>query len=112
MKQVIQRLFIATMATTKTSMARLRGAGSGSRELKAGGCDIAGTLVGLPLELDDLIMVQAGQAGALDVLQVHEHVLAAIMRGDDAIALARVKKLHRSLGQAHDPPEAAQQCRT
>ena len=63
-----------------------------SRELKASGRDIAGTLVGLRLELDHLIRAQAGQARAFDVFQMHEHVLAAIVRDDEAVTPFQRKK--------------------
>ena len=62
--RVIQRLFITTIATAKTTATvtwKREGART-SGELEPGRRDIAGTLVGLPLELNHLILAQAGQA--------------------------------------------------
>src|SRR5437773_1906176 len=71
-----------------------------SRELQAARGDVARALVGLPLELDNLTLAQPGQAGELDVFHVDEHLLAAIVRRNEAIALARVKELYDALCHA------------
>src|SRR3954469_15961917 len=60
-----------------------------------GGSLAAGT-VGDQLELDLLAFRQMGHAGALDGADVHECVLAAVIRRNEAEALGAVEPLNRS----------------
>src|SRR5690606_32464496 len=48
----------------------------------------------LEFEADLLAFVQRAQAGALDGRNVHEHVLAAVIRLDEAEAFLAVEPLH------------------
>jgi hypothetical protein len=56
--------------------------------------DLAAHLVGLQLEVDLLALVEAGEARTLDRADMHEHVVAAIARLDEAKTLLAVKPLH------------------
>src|SRR5690606_18102586 len=50
----------------------------------------------LKLERQLLAFVQRVHAGALDGRDVHEHIVAAVIRLDEAVALGRVEPLHGS----------------
>jgi hypothetical protein len=60
---------------------------------------IAGGLLaalGHDFEADLLALVQRAHASALDRRDVHEHILRAIVRLNEAVALLRIKKFHSS----------------
>src|SRR5919112_467011 len=63
-------------------------------EVDRGGLAVA--LIGLELEGDLLALAQAADARALDGADMDEHVLAAAVRLDEAVALGLVEPLHRS----------------
>src|ERR1044072_97582 len=48
------------------------------------------------LEVDPLAFIQRAQPGALHCRDVHEHVLAAVGRLDEAVTFGRVEPLHSS----------------
>src|SRR6478609_10547650 len=58
------------------------------------GADLAAHFVGLQFEIDLLTIIEAGQTGALDGADVNEHILAAIVRLNEAVALLTVEPLH------------------
>src|SRR3974390_2136822 len=58
---------------------------------------LAGTAVGHDLVRKLLTVVQRRQAGTFDGADVHEHILAAVIRLDEAVALGGVEPLHCSL---------------
>src|SRR6476620_1161654 len=51
----------------------------------------------LDLELDALVRLEGAEAAALDLGKVHEDILRAVIRGDEAEALVAVEPLHSSL---------------
>src|SRR5215204_4295239 len=51
----------------------------------------------LGLEGDLLILIQVAQSSALDSADVHEHIVAAAIRLNEAEALLRVEPLHGAL---------------
>ena len=57
---------------------------------------LAGTAIGDDLVADLLAFTQRSKAGAFDGADVHEHVVATVIRLDEAVALGRVKPLHGS----------------
>src|SRR6266576_3606628 len=52
---------------------------------------------------DLLAFTQRSEAGTLDSADVHEHVIAAVIRLDEAIALGCVKPLHGSHAHGGSP---------
>src|SRR5262249_11905481 len=48
-----------------------------------------------------LSLVEAVHAGALDCADVHEHILAAVVRLDEAEAFLAVEPLHSALSHSH-----------
>src|SRR5262245_4431798 len=70
-------------------VARRRGgiAASGLQGLDIGDGDLAGAAIGFGIERDFLALGEAAQAGALQGGGVDEHVLAAIVRLDEAETL-------------------------
>src|SRR5262245_5723361 len=62
----------------------------------------AGTAIGHDLERDLLAFVQAVQAGAFHRADMHEHILATVVRLDESVALRSVKPLHGS--RSHGSP--------
>src|SRR6185436_16955288 len=74
----------------------------------AGGAEIVGrrfarTAVGHDLVGDLLAFAQRSQAGAFDGADVHEHVIAAVVRLNEAVALGCVKPLHGSHAHGGSP---------
>src|ERR1043166_8076655 len=61
-------------------------------------------LVGLDVEVDALAFVERFQPGALDCRDVHEHVAAAIVRLDEAVAPLRVEELDRTTLRHREAP--------
>src|SRR5262245_13578943 len=59
---------------------------------------LPGLAVGNDVEGDLLAFLQLVEAGALDRADVHEDILAAILRLDESVALLGVEPLHGSLG--------------
>src|ERR1700752_5333920 len=57
---------------------------------------LAGTAIGHDLVGDLLALTQRTKASALDSRDVHEHILAAVIRLDEAVALGGVKPFHGS----------------
>ena len=77
----------------------LRGDQSGCRDqalqnLQVFCAGLAAHLVNLGFERNLLSFGKAGQAGALDSADVHEHIGAAIARRDETEALLAVEPLH------------------
>src|ERR1700744_379710 len=67
----------------------------------AGGAQIVGgrlarTAIGDDFVADLLAFTQSSKAGTFDGADVHEHVVAAVIRLDKAVALGSVKPLHGS----------------
>ena len=58
---------------------------------------LAGLAVGDDLIRDFLTLVEAVHAGALDGADVHEHILASIIRLDETKAFLAIEPLHGSL---------------
>jgi hypothetical protein len=52
--------------------------------------------LGYDFEADLLALVQRTHAGALHCSDVHEHILRAIVRLNEAVALLGIEKLHSS----------------
>ena len=50
-----------------------------------------------------LAFVERAQSGALDGLDVNEHILATALRLDEAIALGRVEPLHSACSHYQSP---------
>ncbi|CAD5250439.1 hypothetical protein BOS5A_10377 [Bosea sp. EC-HK365B] len=67
------------------------------------GRHLARTLVLDELVRDLLAVTQIAQAGALDGADVDEHVLAAIIRLDEAETLGAVEPFHCTVGHSHIP---------
>src|SRR4051812_34919177 len=67
-----------------------------SRVLQVDRGGLAGALVGLKLVGNLLALAQTAHAGPLERGRVHEHVLAAVIRLNEAVALGFVVPLHRS----------------
>ena len=55
---------------------------------------LAPHLVGLQFKRDLLAFGEAGKPGTLDRLDMNEHILTAVIRGDEAKALLTVEPLH------------------
>src|SRR6266436_3182084 len=53
------------------------------------------------VERDLLPLIEAVHPGALDLLDVHEDILAAIIRLDESVAFVWIEPLHRTL--SHSP---------
>src|SRR5215510_7379653 len=54
-----------------------------------------------------LPFMQAAHSGTLDGGNMHEHIFSAIVRLDEAEALLRIEKLHRTLSHIRPPCENA-----
>src|SRR5476649_617678 len=54
-------------------------------------------------ELNGLTFVQCAKSGAFDRRDVHEHILPAFLRLDEAIALRRIEPLYGALRHARSP---------
>lgn len=71
----------------------------GSERTQLIGRHLAGAAVGLQLEGHSLVLLQGTEAGALNGADVHEHVLGAVIRGDEPIALLVVEPLNLACSQ-------------
>src|SRR3954471_20439121 len=74
----------------------------------AGGAQIVGrrfarTAIGHDFVADLLAFTQRTKTGTFDSADVHEHVIAAVIRLDEAIALGCVKPLHGSHAHGGSP---------
>lgn len=95
---------VATATASAFAGAGAAGQRASSRSSDVGGLGAA-VVAGLDGELDGVALVQAAVAVGLDGGLVHEEVLAAILRGDEAEPLADVEPLHRPLHPLrHLPP--------
>src|SRR5262249_14328101 len=71
----------------------------GKRLRRSGRLDIAGGLLaalGYDFEADLLALVQRAHSGALHRSDVHKHILRAIVRLNEAVALLSIEKFHSS----------------
>ena len=68
----------------------------GLRDLKVGCGGLAGAPIGLKIIRDLLTLAETRNAGPLQRRGVDEHVLAAIVRLNEAVALLTVVPLHRT----------------
>src|SRR5215475_13398129 len=88
----------------RTAFLLVRFAGAGSaRGAEIVGSRLAGAAIGDDLVRDLLAFAQRAEAGTLDGADVNEHVLAAVVGLNEAIALGRVKPLHGSHAHGGSP---------
>jgi hypothetical protein len=69
---------------------------SGSAQIPGGG--LAGSSVGNKVKRDPLSLVEAAHPGVFDRADVHEDILATVIRLDESEALLAVEPLHGSFG--------------
>lgn len=66
-------------------------------------CTLAAVAAGFNVKRDLLIIGETGQAGALDLRDVHEHIFAASLRRNKAEAFGGVEPFHCAIGHVIFP---------
>src|SRR6056297_851815 len=79
---------------------QIKYAGSGQRDIR---CGLAAIAAGFDVEGHFLVVGKAGQPCALDSRNMDENVLAAALRGDEAVALSCVEPFDGAIGHPISP---------